>query len=134
MKTIRYLAFSLMCLMAVLAMQQRALAYANAPWYSENRPTVANGCDVYEDPSDIYLSRNHGCPTIGYTGSCNWAAGCLDALVAAEEVCDWWEEHTDTEYGYLVILFDCTDPMEAPTDFSFTCDPWSSFGCFMYED
>ena len=119
MKTIRNLAFLLLCLVAFGAQRVTAGAFDCGYWWCDNPgewPTEANGCDfeIQWFPDIV------ACPIAEYTGSCPWEVGCLDAHAAAEAICGWWEGVTPG--AYFVEGFICDDPLDPPTEFSFRCD------------
>ena len=103
----RNLAFVILCLAFV------------GTWQAEPE-AEATSCDIW----DVTVG---GCEPgnfpfhCSFEGSCPWEAGCGEAFAAAAAYC----ENMDPE-GWLEN-FDCDDPIDPPTEFSFSCYWWAVY-------
>lgn len=91
--------------------------------YMYEAPTEANGCTFQiENVTSLWQQEEtNPCPTVAYSGSCDFAVGCQDGQSGAEDVCGWWEDVT--EEPYYVAGYECVEPLDPPTEFSFSCQP-----------
>lgn len=69
-----------------------------------------------------YSNGDPDCPLLEFSGSCPSAAACWQALGDAEDECWYWENY----FNRIMALegFECIDPTEPPTDFTFRCVHW----------
>jgi len=109
MSTIRNAVFALMCLVALMSAQQKTNAATFDDWQQ---------CSIYDDTiGGCEFAILYGDKICEYDGYCPFAVGCDEALFAACYTC------SGDEYVCVNLrAFDCENPLEGPTDFSFRCD------------
>jgi hypothetical protein len=113
MEHFRNLAFVILCFVMI------------GTWHAQPTQALTLSCSI-EDVTPggcIPIQSPNVCH---FEGSCPWAVGCGDALSAADSLCQRYE-YDNEEYEGWLENFDCEDPLDPPTDFSFSCYFWAIY-------